>query len=274
MTETQRKRAVSRDGTEIYYETYLQDGQKPQLLFVHGVGGDLDAWQFILRPVLAAGYGSMALDLRGSGYSGHPRGLKSYAMERMTEDILSVIEAEELEKVTVIGHSGGAVCSLAFALAHPDKINKLILLSPSYAPPRYGRSKALRALYAPFITALALISPKARKPWHSPYPRGKHHQEVEVYGLARTIYKNSLASYLLISKTLIHIDFEGALPEVNLPTLLVAGEKDGIYPASVAGVMREKMPDATLKVIPGANHVLPLNNPKEVAEAILQFLRG
>src|SRR5262249_53781572 len=126
--------------------------------------------------------------------------------------------------------------------------------------------------YAPLISALAWISPRAGAPWHSPYPIGKHHKEVELYGLARTIYKNSLASYLLICQALMYADFEGALTSLRIPTLLIAAERDGIYPLSVAKTMHEKIPDSTLRVVPNANHVLPLNNPKETTEAILNFL--
>jgi len=274
MVETLRKKTLSADGTEIYYETYTRPGEKPRLLFVHGVGGDLDAWQFVREPLLEAGYSAVALDVRGSGYSGHPRSARSYTLERMNDDILSVINAEGLGPVDLVGHSGGAVVSLAFALAHPEKVGKLILIAPSYAPPRYGGSPLLRALYAPFIAFFSLISPPAPAPWHSPYPPGKHHQEVELYGLVRTMYHNSLASYLRISQMLMRVNFESQLAEVKMPTLLIAAENDGIYPLKVAKVMGEKIPNAKLVVVAGANHVLPLNQPAEVVEAIEAFIKS
>lgn len=273
MAETQRKTTRSKDSAEIYYETYTQLGEKPRLLFVHGVGGDLDAWQFVLGPLLAAGYSAAALDVRGSGYSGHPRNARSYTLERMNDDILSLIEAEGLGTVDLVGHSGGAVIALAFALAHPDKVARLILIAPSYAPPRYGGSPLLRALYAPFIALFSLISPPAPGAWHSPYPPGKHHKEVELYGLVRTMYHNSLASYLRISQMLIRVNFEPQLKDIRMPTLLIAAEKDGIYPLRVAQVMSKKIPDAKLVVVAGANHVLPLNRPADVVEAVEAFIK-
>lgn len=272
MAGTERKRTKSADGTEIYYETYTNAGEKPQILFVHGVGGDLDAWQFVREPLLAAGLSAVALDLRGSGYSGHPRKRASYGFERMNEDILSVLAAEGLERATLIGHSGGAVISLAFAAAHPEKVASLVLITPSYGPPSYAPNAAVRAFYAPFISALAFISPRAGAPWHSPYPAGKQHKEVELYGLARTIYKNSLASYLLICQALMYADFEEALAKLRMPTLLIAAERDGIYPLSIAKAMHEKIPGSVLRVVPDANHVLPLNRPQEVVQFIKEFL--
>src|SRR3989344_4228958 len=97
----------SKDGTEIYYERYGNPGARPQLLLVHGIGGDLDAWQFVLPPLLAAGYGALALDLRGHGYSGHPRKADAYAMTRMIEDLAAVAQTAGAPLV-VVGHSGGA----------------------------------------------------------------------------------------------------------------------------------------------------------------------
>jgi sigma-B regulation protein RsbQ len=269
---TERKRVRSADGTEIYYEVYGQPSTKPVLFFVHGVGGDLDAWQFVLKPLLDAGYSAVAIDLRGSGYSGHPRNLKSYTLERMNEDILSVIKAESLEKIALIGHSGGAVISLAFTLAHPETLSRLILIAPSYAPPHYARNAFMRRFYSALVNVAAILSPRAGAPWHSPYPLGKHHEEIELWGLTRTIYKNSLCSYLLICKSLMNIHFEPLLKNLRMPVLLIAAERDGIYPLAVSQTMHDKIPTSTLKIVPNANHVLPLNNPSEVVASIKEFL--
>ncbi len=265
-------RVRSKDGTEIYYEVYGDPAARPQLLFVHGIGGDLDAWQFVREPLLAAGYSALALDLRGHGYSGHPRRAARYAAARMVEDIAAVAKTAA-GPVVVVGHSGGAVLAESFAIAYPELVDRLILIAGSYGPPHYMRHKLLRALSNIAITVGGFISPPARAPWHSPYPPGKHHQEIEVRGLARTMWHNSLASYLYFSRELLQVDLADHLGTIAAPTLLLVGEKDGIYPVEISKLMHQKIPNSTLKIIPQANHVLPLNNPAEVAEAIKEFLR-
>ncbi|MEK7109254.1 MAG: alpha/beta hydrolase [Patescibacteria group bacterium] len=265
-------KVLSKDGTEIYYETYGNPGARPQLFFVHGIGGDLDAWQFVLPALLAAGYGALALDLRGSGYSGHPRGAADYAMARMIEDVAAVAQTAGTP-VVVVGHSGGAVLVEAFALAHPELVAGLVLIAGSYGPPHYMRSKVLRALCNAGIAVGGLLSPRAGKPWHSPYPPGKHHQEVEVRGLARTMWHNSLASYLYFSRELLRVDLGESLAQIKAPTLLIVGDKDGIYPLATSQTMHAKIAGSVLKVIPGANHVLPLNRPRDTALAMLEFLK-
>lgn len=269
--EIQRKRARSADGTEIYYEIYGTVGTQPRLLFVHGIGGDLDAWQFVREPLLAAGYSATALDLRGHGYSGHPRKAAGYATARMIEDI-AVVAQTAGAPVIVVGHSGGAVLAESFVLAHPELVCGLVLISGSYGPPHYMRSKLLRTLTNAGITVGGFLSPPALTPWHSPYPPGKQHKEIEWYGLARTMYHNSLASYLYFSRELLQVDLDGALARIQAPTLLVVGDQDGIYPAAISQAMHEQIPGSVLKIIPGANHVLPLNQPGEIVEAIVGFL--
>lgn len=271
MADVQRKTTRSADGTEIYYETYGNPGAQPRLLFVHGIGGDLDAWQFVLQPLLSAGYSGVALDLRGHGYSGHPRKAAGYTTARMIEDVAAVAEAEGGPFV-VVGHSGGAVLVESFALAHPELVCGLVLIAGSYGPPHYMRHKALRALSNAGIAIGGIISPRAGKPWHSPYPPGKHHKEIEVRGLARTMYHNSLASYLYFSRELLRVDLGDSLARIQAPTLLVVGEEDGIYPVAISQAMHEKIPNSTLVIIPNANHVLPLNNAADVVDSMLKFL--
>ena len=268
----QGKKITSPDGAEIYYETYPGGAGKPVLFFVHGVGADLDAWQFEREPLVRAGYGAVALDLRGHGYSSHPRAAARYALERMGGDIESVIKAERLARPVLVGHSGGAVLAAHFALARQAELGGLVLICGSYGPPSYARRALPRAAVRAVLAALSLISPSPTRGWHSPYPPGKHHKEIEMWGLLRTIYHNSLRSYLSVSKGLVELDMESRLAELRLPTLLVAAERDGIYPLAISKRMHELIAGSQLAVVPGANHVLPLNRPAETAEHVKNFL--
>lgn len=271
--ETRCKNTRSNDGTEIYYETYAAPGSQTHLLFVHGLGGDLDAWQFVREHLSESGYSAVALDLRGHGYSGHPTSAQSYTLEKLHEDILCVLDAEGLQQVVLVGHSGGAIGALSFALRHPERLRALVLIAGSSAPPHYMRNALVRTLLNTALSVGAVVRFRKAGKWHSPYPQGKFHKEVEWYGLMRTMYHNSMRSYLLLLKTFLKADLREGLASVHTPTLLIiAGEKDGIYPLSVSKTIQEELPGARLAVIPNANHVTILNNPAEVAAAIKEFL--
>lgn len=265
--------ATSKDGSRIYYEVEPAENSSPALFFVHGIGGDTDGWQFVRGPLHADGFTTVSMDLRGHGYSDHPKKSSAYDIKRVAEDIEAVFEQEKLQKPVLIGHSGGAVVAAQFAAMHPDQLSGLVLIAGSYCPPPYLSSPLMRLITNIVIRIGALISPPPYKKWHSPYPAGKHHKEFEVYGLLRTMFYNSLRSYLHTSNTLVQVDLKDHLHKISVPTLLIAGEHDGIFPLHISQEMHRRIPAAHLVTLDKTNHVSILNNPLGVARAIQEFLR-
>jgi len=264
----------SADGHTIYYETSIADAKAPVAVLVHGIGGDVDAWEYVRDILIQEGISTIVLDVRGHGYSSHPRRFKDYKMDLILNDILYVVDAEHLDRVILVGHSGGAIIALNFALAHQDRLRALVLLAGSYRPPAYMRSRLATYIARGMIILGAFISPPHPGPWHSTYPRGKFNREYELWGLARTIIRNSLRSYLLVGRELMNIDLESRLAEIKVPTLIVVGEIDSIYPREISKKMHEKIQGSELKIVPGANHVLILNNIEETAGHIVDFVRA
>ncbi len=273
MLPVQKKYIKSKDGVILYYETYAGENKSPILFLIHGVGGDLEAWQYVRNNLLAKGFSCIAMDIRGHGYSGHPRSFKSYAIENYVQDFIDVLNAEQIDKVILIGHSLGAVTSTHIALNHPERLEKLVLISSSYIPPPYLHLPILKQISTAFIIILSLISPPAMKPWHSTYPAGKHHKDFELYGLIRTIIHNSLRSYLLSSKETLRHELKSKLSFIKLPTLILSGDKDSIFPTKISKFIHAQISGSQFEIIPGGNHVLPLNKIEEVSNSIYRFIK-
>ena len=102
------------------------ENDKPVIFFVHGIGGDADAWYFVRSVFLDRGYRSITMDLRGHGYSDHPKSSHSYQIENLLLDIVSILNEEKVEKIILIGHSYGAVICAYFAIAYPQYLQKLV----------------------------------------------------------------------------------------------------------------------------------------------------
>lgn len=268
-----KKTTVSRDGTNIYYETHAGEQQLPIIFLLHGVGGDLDAWQYVENTLLSKGSSCIAVDLRGHGYSGHPRTFEKYKLEYFIEDFNAVLEAENLKSVILVGHSLGAILATHIALACPEKIEKLVLISSSYVPPAYLRLPVLKQAALFIMNVLSLISPPAFKPQHSIYPPQKFHKDYEPFGLIRTIWHNSLLSYLLSSKGILLPELSSQIPKITMPTLILSGDKDSIFPTSISRRIHQNIKGSEFKIIPNGNHVLVLNNFEQVAQAILDFCK-
>jgi len=264
----------TQDNQTIYYETHKGSANKPTLFFLHGMGGDLDAWQFVIKPLQEASYSTIAMDLRGHGYSSHPRTPESYNTTHLVQDIEDILKAEKQRQIILIGHCYGANIALLFTLKNPKMVKKLIIIGASYCPPPYLKHAILRKGAALTTNLATLLSLPPRKPWHSPYPAGKHHEDYEWYGLARTIWHNSLRSYAQTSKQIENFNILDQLPKIKTPTLIIAGEKDSIYPLPLSEKLHEQIPNSKLEVIKNANHVMPMNNPQEVTQLILNFVRS
>ena len=273
MIETFKNNIKSRDSINLYYETYIVDNKKPSVFFIHGSGGDLDAWQYIKDITLEKGFSSVAMDLRGHGYSSHPRGRESYRIENFTEDIYSILEKEKLDKFFLVGHSFGTVVVMDFALRYPEKLKGLVILSGTYEPPSYVSNKIFRLLSVKVIDVLAFLSLPPIKPGHSIYPAEKIHKDYEFYGLVKTILRNSWGSYLLVGKELFNVDLESKISNIKIPTLIMVGDEDSIFPVQISKNIHEKIENSKMEIIKGANHPIVLNNIQIVAQSLVSFFK-
>lgn len=273
MAEIFKKTAESKDGLNLYYETYINNTEKPVLFFLHGMGGDLDAWQYVRDKLLEKDYSAIAMDLRGHGYSDHPRKFESNRIENLADDVAEIMDKENIQKVVLVGHCYGAVVAEHFVLRYPERLEKLILISGTYRPPNYIFGKAVKAAAVGISNLGALISPKPYKPRHSDYPAGKFHKDYEWTGLVKTIAHNSLRSYLLASKEILKLQLEPELHKIKIPTLVIVGESDSIFPMKISEQIHKEIPESKFAVVKDANHVVILNNPNEVANLIDNYLR-
>ena len=271
--KTTKKTTSSEDGTLLYYETYTRGAQQPTVFLIHGAGGDLDAWQYVRNGLLESDFPCMAMDIRGHGYSGHPKSPAAYSMDKFTDDIAAILRNEKIDKIFLVGHSFGAAVVLSFALRYPDKLKGLVVISGSYRQPGYLSSKAMTSLATKAMSALSFVSPPPIKPGHSVYPAGKFHKDFEWFGLVKTIMRNSWKSYLLSNREVLTLDIEHRLSSIKVPTLFIAGTADSVFPFEISQNMHQKIAGSKLELISGANHVVVLNNAPEVITFVREFLR-
>jgi pimeloyl-ACP methyl ester carboxylesterase len=273
MYQTNKKFVISSDGLKIYYETYTIANKPPQIFLIHGVGGDLDAWQYVKNKLLDQGISSLALDLRGHGFSTHPYLSSSYHADHLVEDILTVLTQEKINQILLIGHCYGAVIAEQFAWRFPDKLKGLILISGTYRPPLYFSADWQIKLAKFFIKLFTWFSPPPIYPGHSTYPTNKLHKDYEIIGLIRTILRNSWRSYLLTTLEIINLQFKEKLKNIKIPTLILVGDKDSIFPPTISQKMHQEISQSKLEIISEGLHNIVLNNSFEVAEKLYQFIQ-
>jgi epoxide hydrolase 4 len=113
------------NGVKIHYVTM---GKGPLLVMIHGFPDFWYTWRDQM-PALAKHFQVVAVDLRGYNKSDQPEGVENYKLEKLISDIDAVVRHFKQEKAVIVGHDWGGVIAWGFAMAHPEKTDRLIILN-------------------------------------------------------------------------------------------------------------------------------------------------
>jgi pimeloyl-ACP methyl ester carboxylesterase len=112
---------------------YWQSGQGPDIVLMHGLGGNLAGWHLTIVPELQRQYRITTYDLRGHGRSDAPR--TGYTTRDMVEDLQGLMDALGIEQAHLVGHSWSGDIALHFALLHPHRVTTLIVIEGALLAP-------------------------------------------------------------------------------------------------------------------------------------------
>jgi pimeloyl-ACP methyl ester carboxylesterase len=112
-----------RSGVRLHYQ---QVGDGPDVVMVHGITGNLAAWHLHIVPALSDRFRILTYDLRGHGYSDTPS--TGYSPDDMATDLADLLDALDLPRAVIVGHSYGADVALYFAARHPDRTGQVIAI--------------------------------------------------------------------------------------------------------------------------------------------------
>jgi pimeloyl-ACP methyl ester carboxylesterase len=239
--------------TELYY---AQAGQgQPALLFVHGAGGDHTIWGEQLRE-LAPNFSVAALDLNGHGRSPAREG---EGFQTYTEDVLAVLEALAMPTV-VVGHSMGGAITLMVALQRPKNLVGLGLVGTG-AKLRV-HPQILELCQTDFERAIDFIVQWAFAEQSPPELRERARAQMRRTGADALLRDFSSCNTF---------DVMARLSEIALPTLILCGRDDKLTPVKYSEYLQQNIPTAQLKIIEGAGHMVMLEQPKAVTQALREF---
>jgi pimeloyl-ACP methyl ester carboxylesterase len=239
--------------TELYY---AQAGQgQPALLFVHGAGGDHTIWGEQLRE-LAQNFSVAALDLNGHGRSPAREG---DGLQTYSEDVLAVLEALAIPTV-VVGHSMGGAIALTVALQRPKNLVSLGLVGTG-AKLRV-HPQILELCQTDFERAIELVIQWAFADQSSSELREKARLQMRRNG-AQALFRDFSSCNTF--------DVMARLSEITLPTLILCGREDKLTPVKYSEYLQQNIPNAQLKIIEGSGHMVMVEQPQAVTQALREF---
>jgi len=268
-----KKRIKSFDGTNITYDIYYGKNKKNFLIFVHGVGSNLESWKEIRLFFHKLGIPTIALDLRGHGKSDRPKSLENYDLKNFARDIKEIMNKEHISNPILIGHSMGGMVVLTFHELYPNLAKEYIIISSSYKTPKKLRKifKKIASLIVFLNKKLTSINPPSiaeygpRNPFFS-------HNDVHIGRIFRDMKKTSFKSWLFSLENINKFNETGILKTILKPVLILSGGKDNIIEVANSKKLHKLIKKSELKIFPDKNHIIILTNPKEVSEEILSFI--
>ncbi len=247
---------------------YQWHGAGEPLVLVAGLGGKGTSW----RPFLgraAERYRVLTFDLPGSGRA---HALAPGATIRaLAQEVLELLERLGIERCRLVGRSMGGMIAQEVALAAPERLERLVLVSASgRCDPHLSEVFLLWARMAERGVP-AEVRHKSSMLWCLGADTLADPVRRRAYLLAKR-EADRPEDYAAQSRACAGHDALERLHALRVPTLVVAGSDDRLTPLSHAEALVKAIPDALLEVIPGAGHLSYLESPDRFAERVLAFL--
>jgi pimeloyl-ACP methyl ester carboxylesterase len=238
----------------IYYETY---GEGEPLLLLHGNGGSIE--NFLLQiPEFSKHFKVIALDSRAQGRTTDSDKEISYTL--MASDMAALIDKLNLGSVYVVGWSDGGIIGMELAYAHPDKVKKLVTIGANYSNKNYDAHG--NNIRMDSKDTLVIRSRKFAEKYKNTLERLSPNPE-KIPEIRRKL-KNLMEKYPNFT--------EKQLQEIKTPTLVIVGDHDIISLDHTVSLFAS-LPHSELFVIPGATHIVPVEQPDLLNSVIVHFLQ-
>ncbi|MBI2921263.1 MAG: alpha/beta fold hydrolase [Planctomycetes bacterium] len=244
---------------------YIAAGNGPALVLVHAFPLDGRMWE----PALSALMRKHTVILPSMRGFGRTPPAASATMDEMARDVAELMDRLGEKTAAVGGCSMGGYVALAFQRLFPARCAALVL-ADSRAGADGAEAKANRVAFAEAVraggaqVAVEKMLPKLLTPAASPSLRDW------VEGMIRSGSQEGIAAALLGMRD--RADSGPTLPGIQVPVLLVCGEKDDLTPPADSKAMAEKIPGAKYVELAGAGHLSPVEAPAEFADAVVRFL--
>mgnify|MGYP000703192913 CR=1 FL=1 len=247
---------------------HVIDGAGPPLVLIHGVGGALDSWDFLVER-LRPHYRLIRYDLRGHGASAKLPG--PYALRDFVDDHIALLDHLGLASTDVAGFSLGGLIAQALALEYPFRVARLALISAIGArtPEESAKARARADTLATQGATGHLAAAVDR--WFTAAFQAAHPEIVAQR--KRASLANDPHCYAAAYRALADSDMIDELHRIPHRTLVMTGELDGGSTPRMSAAMAGRMPDARLIVLPGLKHSVLLESPATVAGHLLDFLK-
>lgn len=270
---------------------YVAEGQGPLMLFLHGFPEFWYAWKEQL-PEFGRDHLAVAPDLRGFNLSDKPAEVEQYDISRVAEDVRALANMlNGGQRFTLVGHDWGGIVAWAFAMAHPELLDRLVIVNAPHPaifqrelrtnPEQQQASSYMALLQTPRAEALLTADNYARL-FNMAFPMS---DEDHVAYLAAWSQPGAITGGLNYYRAArlgapsgddaapAQASIDPATFIVRVPTLVIWGERDTAILTGNLNGLEQFVPELTVKRIPDGTHWVIHEHPAEVNAAIRAFIQ-
>lgn len=241
-------------------------GHGPHVVLLHPVGLDLT----FLAPVadiLSLDFTVLSLDQRGHGRS--RAAIPARSLEDYADDLKALMDELAFAPAAVVGFSFGGMVAQTFALKYPGAVSALVISACNSTLPEQGRAIARARGDDARQHGIAAVLEATLDRWFTPQFRAGG----KAAGAEARLLSDDVEGWAQTWYAMAAIDTLPRLPAIRAPTLCIAGERDKSSPPAIVKTMTDAIPGARYAVLPGAPHMLFIEQPAATARLAGDFLR-
>lgn len=255
------------NGIDIRYEISGHGSNRPWVTLAHSLATDLSLWDE-LAAALAPRFSVLRYDARGHGGSDAPEG--PYSFELLTADLLGLLDALKIERTHFVGLSMGGMLAQHFALAAPQRLDRLAIVSSTSRTPPEGRALWDERIAVARSQGMQAHVESTLARWFTAPYRAAHPEVMARIGTL--IAATPVAGFAGWGAAISGLDLSDRLGAVSAPTLVVVGADDPGTPPAASRAIADAIPGARLEIIPQASHQLVIEQADAFTRLLLDFL--
>lgn len=270
---------VEINGLNVY--TKMAGDAQPVFILLHGFGASLFTWREVMGPLSQEGT-VLAYDRPAFGLTERPMswsGQNPYGSQANLELLAGLMDQFKIQKAILIGNSAGGTLAMQFALAHPERVQALVLVDPAVdegGVPAWetllGSTPEMQHLGPLIVRSIRSSGIRLlRTAWHDPSRITPEIMAGYTLPLQADNWDRALWDFTLASQP---SGLSAHLKDFRMPILVITGADDRIVPTAETVRLAGELPGARLAVIPDAGHVPHEEQPAAFLQVVNEFLKG
>ncbi len=253
--------ARTADGTRL---RYFRQGppDAPAILMLHGLSDSSFSFSRIL-PLVPPQFQALALDARGHGDSDRPAG--GYDLTTLARDAIGVLDAAQVPRAFVVGHSMGTFVARVMAAIEPDRVTGLMLMDPGPA----GPTAVMHDLWDVVVRLTDPVDPTFVREfqescvWRPVPPEFMDLVVHESLKLPAAVWRGALAGLMA---------YEPCEERITCPALVLGGDKDAVFSVSEMTAVADRIPGGRVRILESIGHTPQWEDPRTTVSVLLEEL--